>query len=431
MSLPSDRFVLPAALGQERLWFLCRLDPAASRAYHMLSAFRLEGALDRNQLRLALEVLVDRHEALRTTLSLAQDPAGSGPDKRLFQVVAPARHVGIHFEDVSSMEDHEREARLARLIRDFQDAPFDLERGPLLRACLVRESPESSLLLLALHHVIADGWSLAILYRDFGRLYAALAEGQDPGLPELPAQFADYAAWQREQVASPEYDRHLTYWLRVLCGGRPLELPGRQARGRRQGHHGSSLAVRLNRSSVAALTALAHAERASLFMVLLAAYQVALAERAGQTDFAVGTPVAGRTRPELENVVGFFVNTLAIRADLAGGPTFRQVLRRVRARSLEAFEHQEVDFAHLVERLQPNRGLGRPPVFQAFFTLQNFPRHPQRMAALRVTSLDLPASTTRFDVTLDLHPEGEELEGRLEFDDRLLPESEMRRLRGA
>jgi acyl carrier protein len=428
MSLPSERFVLPASPGQERLWFLSRLDQEASRAYHVFSAFRLEGDLDPSQVRRVLQVLVDRHEALRTTFALIS--AGGG-DRQICQTIAPTRPAEMRFEDLSSSLEAGGDKGLEPLIDEFREAPFDLERGPLLRACLVREAPARHVLLLALHHIVADGWSLGILYRDFATLHAALSNGRLADLPELPVQFADYAAWQKELVASPDYQRHLTYWLRALSGVPPLELPAQRSRPRRQGHHGRRLAIGLDAATVERLTGLARSEGASLFMVLLAAYQLALGRRAGQTDFAVGTPVAGRIRPELENVVGFFANTLAIRADLGGRPTFRQLLGRVRARCLEGFERQEVDFAHLVDRLGVDRSLNRPPVFQAFFALQNLPVEPQQLEGLRITPLRLPTSTTRFDVTMELHPASGGLEGWLEYDDRLFDEAEVERLLGA
>ncbi|HVG43810.1 MAG TPA: amino acid adenylation domain-containing protein, partial [Longimicrobium sp.] len=392
---PADRSrPLPLAFAQERMWFLERLVPDAG-IYNMPVALRLTGALEVEALRGALETVVDRHEALRTVIR-------SAGDGRVQEIDEP-RPFALPVVDAAG----EDEARA--MVSEHAWRPFDLEHGPVFRALLVRLSADVHLLALNLHHSMGDGWSLGILFRELSGAYAALARGEEPALPPVPLQYADFAAWQREHLVGERLDRELAYWRGRLEGAPPLlELPSDRPRPPRQSFRGADLPVHLPPELAGRVRALSRREGATPFMVLLAAWQALLGRLANQDDVVVGTPVAGRVREETEGIVGLFVNTLALRADLSGDPSFRALLAQVREATLGAFAHQDLPFEKLVEHLKVERSLSHPPLFQAMFALQNQGFAELDLPGVAAVDEGVEQAAAKFDLTLNFEeaPDG-------------------------
>ncbi|HEX6349491.1 MAG TPA: amino acid adenylation domain-containing protein, partial [Candidatus Dormibacteraeota bacterium] len=422
----------PLSFAQRRLWFLDQLSPG-SAAYTIPAAFQFRGPLDEAALKRALADVVERHAALRTSF---QETA-HGPVQR----VAPALNLEVPTFDLRSLEPEERAREAGRLTGEAYRRPFDLGRGRLLRALLIRLTPERSLLFLAVHHIVADGWSLQVLDIELRAAYAARQAGQVPDLPPLPLQYTDYAAWQRRQLDSPALARDLEYWRQRLAGApASLDLPTDRPRPPVQSSQGARLTMPLSRQLTGRLRVLAQAAEATLFMVLLAGFHVLLARHSGQEDILVGTPVAGRSRAELAGLVGLFVNTLVLRADLAGEPSFRELLRRVREETLSALEHQELPFERLVEELAPSRDLSRSPLFQVMFVMQNT-RDPALQALagrlnkagrgdLRRIHWALEGGESKFDLTLTAAEQGGGVRLTLEYSPEIFEEATARRLLG-
>ncbi|HVG44527.1 MAG TPA: condensation domain-containing protein, partial [Longimicrobium sp.] len=355
---------LPLSFAQERLWFIDRLEPG-SAVYNLPAvAWRPGSALDQAALERALGEVVRRHEVLRTTFAEV--------DGSPVQVIAPFGGFSLPVEELSELGEADREAAFERRQGEETRRAFDLSAGPLFRAVLLRLGAEDHALLLSMHHIVSDGWSLGVLQREVGALYAAYREGRESPLPELAVQYADYAVWQREQLAGEVLDRQLSYWRERLAGAPELlELPTDHPRPAVQTYRGATVPVELSLELLEGLQALGRSEGATLYMVLLGAFQVLLSKYSGSEDVVVGSPIAGRTRKEVEELIGFFVNTLVLRTDLSGDPSFREVLRQAREVTLGAYEHQEVPFERLVAELQPERTLSHSPLFQVLLTLQN------------------------------------------------------------
>ncbi|HEV2733653.1 MAG TPA: amino acid adenylation domain-containing protein, partial [Longimicrobiaceae bacterium] len=392
---------LPPSFAQERLWLLDRMEPG-SAAYNVPAVLRLSGRLDAAALERALSEVVRRHEALRTTLGER--------DGRPVQVVHPSRPGALPVGDLSALGAAARAGAVRRLAAEDAARPFDLAAGPLLRFSLLRLGDEEHVLLLTMHHAVGDAWSTSVLLGDLAAAYGG-AE-----LPEPEVQYADFAAWQRSWLRGDVLDAQLGWWRERLAGAPPaLELPADRPRpaawSGRGAAHPFSLPPELSR----ALEALARAEGATPFMVLLAAWRTLLARWSGQEDLVVGTPVAGRTVAETEPLVGFFVNTLALRTDLSGDPAFREVVARVRDAALGAYAHQELPFERLVEELGVERDLGRNPVFQVVFALQNTPALPVQMAGVRLEVEGAETATAKFDLTLAMAESGGRFEAALEY----------------
>ncbi|MFL5384338.1 MAG: amino acid adenylation domain-containing protein, partial [Longimicrobiaceae bacterium] len=413
---PADRSQpLPLSFAQERMWFLERLVPDAG-IYNMPVAQRLRGPLDVEALRAALETLVHRHEALRTRIR----PAG---DMRVQEVAAP-RPFELPVVDAAS----EGEARA--IVHEHSWRPFDLEHGPVFRALLVRLSENDHLFALNLHHAMGDGWSFGILFRELSAAYAALACGVEPALPPAALQYGDYAAWQREHLAGERLERELAYWRGRLEGAPPLlELPADRPRPPRQSFRGGNVPVVVSAELAGRVRALSRREGATPFMVLLAAYQALLGRLANQDDVVVGSVIAGRAREEAEGIVGLFVNTLALRADLSGAPTFRALLAQVREATLGAFAHQDLPFEKLVEHLKVERSLSHPPLFQAMFALQNQGSADLELPGVAAVDHGPDQVTAKFDLTLSLEeaPDGA-LVGTLEYAADLFDRSTVERI---
>ncbi|HEY4573532.1 MAG TPA: condensation domain-containing protein, partial [Thermoanaerobaculia bacterium] len=362
---PPDRESVPASFAQERLWFLDRMDPG-NPAFNMGSALRLRGRLEARTLERALNAVVRRHEDLRTTFVEV--------DGRPMQRIAPRLEVPLAVIDLSPLPAAAREPAAARVTGSSLAAPFDLTAGPLVRAALVRLAPDRHLFLLDVHHIVSDGWSSSVMVRELIALYAAFAADRPSPLPPLPLQYADFARRQREELSGPVLEAQLDYWRGKLGGTlEPLALPTDHPRPAVQTFRGGSLRLEAPEALAEALRRLAREERASLFMVLLAAFDLLLARLAGQDDVVVGSPIAGRQRAETEELIGLFLNTLALRTDLSGDPTFRELLVRVRATTLGAYAHQDIPFEALLADLKPARDLSRTPVFQVLLNMLSFP----------------------------------------------------------
>ncbi|MEW5927432.1 MAG: non-ribosomal peptide synthase/polyketide synthase, partial [Gemmatimonadota bacterium] len=412
---------MPLSFAQQRLWFLDRLAPG-SAAYVMSFAFRLRGPLDARALERALAELARRHETLRTVFVPADDGGAH-------QLILPPAPPALPLADLSGLPAPAREAEARRLAAADAARPFDLERGPLLRATRLRLGDAEHAVLFALHHVVSDGWSMAVLVGEVSALYTAFAEGRPSPLPELPVQYADFAVWQRAWLSGGVLRRQLDYWRGRLAGAPPvLALPTDRPRPPVPGERGGVRPVAVPAEVVDGLRALARREGATLFAVLLAGWQLLLARWADEEDVVVGSPVAGRTRPELEPLIGFFVNTLALRLDVAGDPTVRELVGRARDTVLGGQAHQDLPFERLVEEVAPDRSLDHTPLFQATFALQNVEQAALRMGPLAVEPLDAGPEPAKFDLGLALSEEGDRLEGALSFRAELFDGATLERL---
>jgi amino acid adenylation domain-containing protein len=390
---------LPLSFSQERLWFLDKLQPG-SAAFNMPVAVRLRGALDPSLLAHSLSASVQRHESLRTTFGAAHGQP--------FQRIHEELRVPLPLVDLSGLAQPARDAELRRRIAAEAGAPFDLERGPLLRARLFRCAAGDWALLVNLHHIVADGWSLQVLIRELGRSYAAFAAGEPSPLPPLAVQYADFAAWQRRRLQGEVLERHLGYWRRQLSGVLPvLDLPTDRVRPPVQTFHGASRSALLPPQLAADLRALGRSQGATLFMSLFAAFNLLLQRYSGQDDLLIGIPIAGRNRAQIEDQIGFFVNSLVLRTDLSGQPAFGELLARVRHVALDAYTHQDLPFEQLLQELRPERDLSRTPLFQVFFNFQSLADSSLAIPGLTVENLSSPEDFSKFDLTLYVMEEGD------------------------
>jgi amino acid adenylation domain-containing protein len=405
--VPVDRDQpVPVSFAQERMWFLDRLLPG-SAVYAIPYRVRLTGALVPEALRLALQDLVGRHEALRTVFA--------AHDGRPVQVVTPPARFDLPLTDLTALDPDAAEREAERLWQEDARRPFDLATGPLVRARLVRAEADKWMLLLNLHHVVADGWSLDILFRELALAYAARARGEAPALPPLAVQYPDYAAWQRRWLSGARLERQIEWWRTRLAGATVLELPADLPRPATPTFRGAWVEFSTDRALVDAMEAVARSEGATLFQVMLGAFSILLSRWSGQDDVVVGSPVAGRGRPETEDMVGMFVNTLALRTDLSGDPDFRAVVRRVREATVDAFAHQDVPFERLVDELKIERSLSRHPLFQVSFSLIAPTQEDPQLGDLRTAIEPGSTGTAKFDLTLQLLPNADGMWCGLEY----------------
>ena len=389
----TPRKMAQVSYAQERLWLLDRLDPG-SPTYNLARAIRILGPLSTPALRDSFDGVVARHESLRTTFTEV--------DGQPMQVIAESRPFELPIIDLSDVPEAERESEMQRVIRQEAQRPFDLTRGPLLRAALLRVSQDDHVLLLLMHHIVTDAWSMGVLFREITQLYEAATTGRPSALPALPMQYADFARWQRASLTPDTVARHLAYWRAQLAGATPvLELPTDRARPAVRTPRGAVQHMVLPQSLLDRLKAVGRAANATLFMTLLAAFQTLLSRYTGQDDITVGSPSAGRGEVDLEPLIGFFVNTLVLRTDLSGDPPFSELVLRVREVALEAYSHQETPFEKLVEELNVQRSLSHTPVFQVMFMLQNAPRQTFELAGLTMNELDIDIGTAKFDLTVE------------------------------
>jgi len=398
---------LPLSYPQRRLWFLSQLEPE-SPFYNYTSTIRLTGPLDVSVLERSLCEVVRRHEALRTTF----EQAGGEPR----QVVAPELRLPFPVTDLSGLGEAERSERARRAASEEARRPFDLARGPLLRVRLLRLAEEEHEFLLTIHHIIADGWSIGVFAREMALLYAAFFRGEPSPLEELPVQYADYAVWQRERLGEEVLTADLDYWKRRLAGAPALlELPTDRPRPAVQSFRGAHHSFFVPEALYQSLKALSRREGATLFMTLLAGFKTLLYRYTNVEDIVVGTDMASRNLRELEGLVGFFINTLALRTDLSGDPTFRELLARVRETTLGAYAHQSLPFDRLVEALEPERSAAHMPVFQVLFVLQNAPMPAVSLAGLKLSLLEFDDGTSKFDIVLSMSEAGGGLSGNVVY----------------
>jgi amino acid adenylation domain-containing protein len=412
----------PPSFAQQRLWFVDRLEPG-SPAYHLPAALRLTGRLDAAVAERSLHEVVRRHEALRTVFRTVGG--------QLIQVVLPDVPCPLPIVDLSHLPPVDREAEAARRAAvEFRRA-FDLERGPLLRAGLLRLTAEDHVLWLEVHHIACDGVSIEIFFQDFAAVYAAFLRGEPSPLPPLPVRYADYAATQRARMHGETLREHLTYWKQQLDGlAESLELPTDRPRPVKPALRGGTRFFSLPMALTEALESLGRREATWLFMTLMAGFQALLQRYTGQNDIAVGAPVADRPRRELHKMIGCFLNLVVLRTDLSGDPSFRELLRRVRSRALRAYAHQELPFERLVEELRPTRVPGRQPLFQVAFTLLNDPTTGMAMPGLKVAPIAVDCGAAQYDLSLRMIRTEAGLDGALEYDSDLFDAATIDRMIG-
>ena len=416
-----DQGRIVLSFAQERLWFLDQLLPNSS-AYNLTAVMRLRGELKANALEQSFAEVIRRHEALRTTFEIVD----GGP----VQVISTASFQ-LAERDLSAIPEPERMAAVRRLANEESERPFDLQRGPLLRAGLLRLAAGDHVLLLTMHHIIGDAWSMGVLMRELRTFYDGYAKGESPSLPELPVQYADYAIWQREWLSGEELAKQLAYWQNQLNGAPTvLELPADRPRPALESHRGGSKSFLFSATLLDGLAQLSRHEGATLFMTLLAAFQTLLYRYTGQEDIVVGTPIANRNRAEVEGLIGFFVNTLVMRARVRPQMTFRTLLANTRETSLQAYTHQDVSFEKLVEELQPERNLSHQPLFQVLFVLQNASREEFRLHELEIESLGTRSRAAKFDLTLFVGETPRGLAGSIEYNTDLFDPGTIERMCG-
>ncbi|WP_338803023.1 non-ribosomal peptide synthase/polyketide synthase [Xenorhabdus griffiniae] len=420
---------LPLSFAQQRLWFLAQLDPAASLAYHIPMALRLTGQLHRPALIRALDLLVARHESLRTRFVLV-----SGQP---CQQIDPAdRGFALSYQDLRALTPDAHSNRIAELTDLEAQTPFDFSQGSLIRGHLLQLADEEHILLLTQHHIISDGWSIGVLLREFSALYRAALDSQDDPLPPLPIQYADYAVWQREWLQESAIAKQRDFWCSQLEGAPALlTLPTDRPRPAVQSYVGRRLPVNFDADLLTSLKRLGQRHRTTLFMTVLSAWSIVLARLSGQADIVIGTPIANRPHHELEGLIGFFVNTLALRITLDNSSSVADLLAQVREHAFAAYAHQDLPFEQVVEALQPERNLSYSPIFQVMLALNNTPQHISRQALalpeLQLTHIEQEHYSAHFDLTLSLvENEDGRLVGELAYATDLFDATTIERLVG-
>jgi hypothetical protein len=417
----ADRHAPPLSFAQERLWLLDQLEPG-SPAYNRPLALRLTGLLDEAALRQALQTIIDRHEVLRTRFTAR--------DGQPAQAISPSLALDLGVIELSQLASTEGEARARRLATEEALRPFDLARDPVLRATLLRLGAQEHVLLLIFHHIAFDAWSAWVFVDEFADLYRALSTGTSPALAEIPIQYADFAHWQRQRLGGELLERQLRYWKQQLSGGIPLDLPTDRPRASVQSHRGGCTEVFLPEPLADSLKALGRHENATLFMPLLAAFQVLLSRYTGSEDIVVGSMAAGRNWVETEKLIGLFLNTLVLRTNLSGDPTFRELLGRVRETCRGAYSHQDLPFEKLLETLRPERDLSTTPLFQVVLNLENLPEERTEIPGLRVEEFEFEVPVAPYDLILEILPRGRELKCSFVYNADLFDRGTVERMAG-
>ena len=409
----------PLSFAQQRMWFLDQLEPGSAQ-YNIPDAVRIRGQLDAEVLRRALQAIVQRHEVLRTAF-----PTVDGKPRL---DVLPALDVDFPLIDLSSLPADERERRLERLILETAQKGFDLSRAPLFRLRLIRLADDEHVLASAMHHIISDGWSFAVLINETATLYSRLRRGDSTPLPPLTIQYSDFALWQRNWLKGEVLEEELDFWRKQLEDAPVLALPTDRPRPAFMTTNGAHLSFSLSEATTRALNELCRKQGVTPFMALLAAFKVFLYRCSRQRSISVGSPVANRTGREIESLIGFFVNTLVLRTDLSGSPTFLELLKRVQETTVSAFAHQDVPFEKIVDALQPQRDTGHSPLFQVMFLLQNIPSPGRAIEGLAFESLAIETRTSNFDLTLVMEEQAGRLLGGFEYNTDLFNESTVQRM---
>jgi len=412
--------VCPLSFDQQQLWFLYQWEPE-STPYNFPIAVRLRGPCDLATLARSLMVIVQRHEALRTTFVA---PSGSPQ-----QLIVPVVPIPLRRIDLDQLPVAVQEQQIAQLARMEVAQPFDLEHGPLLRACAMRLAADEHVLLITIHHIVFDNWSQGILIRELIALYTAFRAGRTPPLPTLPVQYGDYAIWQRRHLQGRLLNDQLAFWTAQLRHAPALlDLPTDYPRPPIRSARGASHVFVVPAPITERLNQLSRQTSATLFMTLLAAYDVLLYRYSGQTDLVVGTSIAGRNHDELEGLIGMFVNRLALRANLAGNPPFRDLVQQVRALALAAYAHQDIAFEQVLDALLITRDMSRHPIFQTMLVLQNAPMPAVHSAGLTVQPLEVPRTTAQFDLALFFREGAHELRGRVKYSTELFTPTTIQRM---
>jgi amino acid adenylation domain-containing protein len=411
----------PLSFAQERLWFLDQMEQGHSATYNIGTAVRLHGALHVTAIEQSLNEILRRHSSLRTSFKMV--------DGQPVQVIASPQPFDLRFIDLVALPETQREAHSRKLATAEAQLPFDLTRAPLLRATLIRLGEVEHILLVTMHHIVSDGWSMGVLVHEFATLYTAFSAGRESPLEQLSIQYADYAQWQREWLSGEVLAEQLSYWKQQLAGAPPvLELPLDRPRPAVQSYKGAVESFSIRADVSEALKALSRNEGVTIFMLLLGAWQVFLSRYTSADDIVVGAPVAGRNRAEVESLIGFFVNTLVLRTDLSGNPRFVDVLKRVHEVTVGAFAHQDVPYEKLVEELQPERSISHTPVFQVMFALQNAPTVAAELPGLRLSAVDVEHGTAKTDLALTLVETEQGIQGSLSYVTALFDGSTIRRM---
>ena len=410
---------LPLSFAQERLWFLDQLQPG-NPAYIISLALRLKGKLQVDALLASLNAIVDRHEALRTRFADGAD----GP----VQIIDDSAYFELSRLDLSALADEDREPEIRSYLLAEKRRPFDLPTDCLIRGNLLRLGNEDHVLILTMHHIISDGWSLGVLFRELGECYAAFSQGQKPKLAELPVQYADFAVWQRQWLSDEQLDRQLDYWRGQLEDLQVLDLPTDRTRPAMQTYDGAHELLSLDKRLTAQLGQLSKDSGVTLFMTLLAAFMVMLQRYSHQDDIVIGTPIANRNRSEMEGLIAFFVNMLVMRVDCSGNPYFNHLVKRVSDMALGAYEHQDIPFERLVDVLQVDRDLSRNPLFQVFFSLQNAPLEPLQLEGLTLEPVIGETQVTRFDLECHISDKGGALQIGFVYNSNLFDASTIKRM---
>lgn len=419
--MADQTYAFPTSFAQRRLWFIDQLVPG-NPAYTLHCTVPLKFRLNIPQLRSALNEIVRRHDTLRTTFDVT--------DGEPLQIVHSEPDLPLPVTDLQEMDDSAKEAEVPRLAAEEAQRPFDLRKGPLIRTALLKLREDHYVLLLTLHHIVADGWSLGIFFNELKEIYGALIRGRPSPLPELPIQYADFAVWQRDRLRGEVLAEQLAYWRERLANLLVLQMPTDRRRPPVASFRGDSHIFRLPASLMAELKHLSRREGVTLFMTLLAAFKVLLCRYTGQEEIVIGSPIANRNRAEIEGLIGFFVNTLVLRTDLSGDPTFVEALARVREVTLGAYAHQDLPFEKLVEDLRPGRDLSRNPLFQVAFQIHNEPTIAVPVAGDAPVSPEVQRGTSNFDLLLDLWETPQGLMVRLNYSTDLFDAATMVRLAG-
>ncbi|QCU32313.1 amino acid adenylation domain-containing protein [Burkholderia pseudomallei] len=412
------------SLAQQRLWFLTQLE-GVSEAYHMSGAVRLDGPLNREVLQRALNRIVMRHEALRTCFAREEGEP--------IQVIQPHADLTVSYHDLREAKSirHEaenREQRAKDLSQAHASAPFDLSRDLPVRVLLLQLADEAHVVQVVMHHIASDGWSVGVFLQELSALYGSFIAEQGDPLAPLPLQYADYAAWQRRWLASGQLEKQGAFWQTNLSGAPTLlELPTDRPRPPKQSHAGASVEVKLGAALSERVKRLSQRHGVTPYMTLLSSWAAVLSRLSGQEEVVIGSPVAGRNRTEVEALIGFFVNTLALRLDLSSEPTVGELLKRTKAQVLSAQAHQDLPFDQVVERVKPPRSTAHPPLFQVMFVWQNMPAGELTIPGLTIRAVETPLQTAQFELTLSLQEAGDDIVGHLNYASALFDESTVRR----
>jgi amino acid adenylation domain-containing protein/non-ribosomal peptide synthase protein (TIGR01720 family) len=411
---------LPLSFAQQRLWFLDQLEPESSM-YNIPMAFRLRGPLDISSFERTITEIIKRHEILRTTIVTV-----NGKPQ---QVIAQNLPFTTPLIDLSKMEKDLQDEEVKRLAMEEANRPFMLNRGPLMRVTLLRLDDNDHAALVTMHHIISDGWSMGILMQEVSIIYEAFSKNRPSPLPALSIQYVDYAAWQRQLLQGEIYNKQLDYWRKQLADISPrLDLPTDHPRPAVQTYKGDHISFSLSKDLTAAIKDLGKGSGATIFMTLLAAFQTLLYRYSNQDDICVGTPIAGRNRVETEGLIGFFINTLVLRTDFCGNPSFSEILQQVSKTALGAYAHQDLPFEKLVDEIQPERDISHSPLFQTMFVLQNIPKRKIQSSELTLESIEAESKIAKFDLTLTITEQPDQLFGGFEYNTDLFEKSTITRM---